>query len=443
MTEQAEPIRVAIACQGGGSHTAFTAGVLGRLLAPDVTDRYKIVGLSGTSGGAICALLGWAALVDGKPEKASELLEGFWADNSASSLPERFLNWWVLWAGLVSNFVATPQVSPYMNPASDYGMKQLRDMLEKWVDFDRLNHPGSEAPEADRPLLVLGAVEVISGVFKAFDSSKGEITADAVLASAAIPNLFKSVRVGDGLYWDGLFSQNPPVRDLLACEPDEIWVIQINPQARPDEPRTINEITDRRNELAGNLSLYQELHFIEKIDRLLERDALIDTRYRPIAVRIIEKSRSEKSRRLGTVSKMNRDPEFLAGLISDGSATADDFVTALAFEQAWREKDADTVLDFFADEAAVTSAAPFPTISLQNDREALHGFIADQLTRQVEVDMTRRQFAGDEVLWRIRFTEDGQRHLGQAGARFEKGKIVRFALGPSWGESAIDRRVVV
>lgn len=445
MTEQAEPIRVAIACQGGGSHTAFTAGVLGRLLAPDVTDRYKIVGLSGTSGGAICALLGWAALVDGEPEKASELLEGFWKDNSASTLPERFLNWWVLWSGLVSNYVATPQVSPYANPASDYGLGLLRNMLEKWVDFDRLNVPDSDAPDsdaqgadapdtdaqgADRPLLVLGAVEVMSGIFKAFDSRKGEITVDAVLASAAIPNLFKSVRVGDGLYWDGLFSQNPPVRDLLACEPDEIWVIQINPQARATEPRTITEIADRRNELSGNLSLYQELHFIEKIDRLLERGALQDERYRPITVRIIEKSRSEKSRQLGPVSKMNRDPEFLAGLISDGSATADDFVTALAFERSWRDKDADAVLGFFADECTVTSAEPFPAVTLQNDRKAVREFIADQLARDVEVDMTRRQFAGDEVRWRIRFTDDDRNHPGQAGARFEKGRITRFALGP-------------
>ena len=70
MNEQVEPIRVAIACQGGGSHTAFTAGVLGRLLQPDVMAGHEIVALSGTSGGAICALLAWSALVEGEPEKA-------------------------------------------------------------------------------------------------------------------------------------------------------------------------------------------------------------------------------------------------------------------------------------------------------------------------------------------------------------------------------------
>src|SRR3954452_5029616 len=89
--------RVAIACQGGGSHTAFTAGVLSRIFSDEVLARYRIVGLSGTSGGAICALLAWSALVGGRPTKAGELLRKFWDDNSASSIPEQLLNAWTLW----------------------------------------------------------------------------------------------------------------------------------------------------------------------------------------------------------------------------------------------------------------------------------------------------------------------------------------------------------
>jgi NTE family protein len=104
-----------------------------------------------------------------------------------------------------------------------------------------------------------------------------------VVASAAIPTLFRAIRVGTGTYWDGLFSQNPPVRNLLEAQPDELWVIQINPTRRDAEPRTMIEIADRRNELSGNLSLYQELHVIEKIDELLNEGLLAsDGRYRPI-----------------------------------------------------------------------------------------------------------------------------------------------------------------
>ena len=351
----------------------------------------------------------------------------------------------VLWAGQMANYVATPAVSPYANPASEWALDHLRSMLERWVDFDRLNQPDTDSAASGRPLLVLGAVDVMSGVFKAFDSRRGEITADAVLASAAIPTLFRSVPVGGGLYWDGLFSQNPPVRDLLDVRPDEIWVIQINPQDRSTEPRTVAEIADRRNELAGNLSLYQELHFIEKIDRLLEEDELVSDRYKPIALRMIEKARSRKSRRLGAVSKMNRDPAFLNGLIADGTATAGDFVTALAFEAAWRGGDPDAVSAFFADDCKITSADPFPAMSPAMEPDAAQRFVIERLAGEIEIDMTRRQFASDQYLWRVRFTgqPDGDRRHGQAGARFENGKITHFTLGPTAVDGAIDRRIVL
>ena len=51
-------------------------------------------------------------------------------------------------------------------------------------------------------------------------------------------------------------------------------MIQVNPTARALEPTTVLDIADRRNELSGNLSLYQELSFVEKIDELLESGML-------------------------------------------------------------------------------------------------------------------------------------------------------------------------
>jgi predicted acylesterase/phospholipase RssA len=158
--------RVAIACQGGGSHTAFTAGVLKGLLRSGPLQEYEVVALSGTSG---------------------------------------------------------------------------------------------------------GAVDVLSGQFKAFHSRRARISAETILASAAIPTLFRSVRFGGGTCWDGLFSQNPPVKELTDERPDEIWVIQINPRETEHEPKTMAEIADRRNELSGNLSLFQGLALREKIDQILEQ----------------------------------------------------------------------------------------------------------------------------------------------------------------------------
>jgi NTE family protein len=151
----------------------------------------------------------------------------------------------------------------------------------------------------------------MSSPVRAFNSRREPITPDMVLASAAIPNLFRAVHVGGGTYWDGLFSQNPPVRELVDTRPDELWVIQINASRTGREPRTIVEIADRRNELSGNLSLHQELRFIEKVDQLLEEGRLADDgKYKQIVIRLIELARPSRSRSLGTASKLNPRPRL-------------------------------------------------------------------------------------------------------------------------------------
>ena len=122
------------------------------------------------------------------------------------------------------------------------------------------------------------------------------------------------------------------------------------------------EIADRRNELAGNLSLHQELGFIEKIDQLLEEGRLAaDGKYKQIMVRLIELSRPRLSRSLGTASKLNRDPEFLRELIAHSEAAAEEFLAALAFEDAWRRRDPEAVLDCFAADAELSSRRRSPT----------------------------------------------------------------------------------
>ena len=417
-----EPTRIVIACQGGGSHTAFTAGVLKRLFRSAELSRYQIVGLSGTSGGAVCALLTWYALITEKPDRIGQLLDAFWVDNSANTPLERLVNSWVVWAGALEHFVVTPAVSPYDTFVSVTALDDFRAMLKRQVDFDGL----SAQPDAAKPMLVIGAVDVLSGEFRAFNSRQQMISADMILASAAIPTLFRSVRVDDGTYWDGLFSQNPPVKELIEASPDEIWVIQINPKQRPDEPKNIVDITDRRNELAGNLSLHQELHFIEKIDQLLEEGLLSpDGRYRPIVVRLIELSDS-----LGAVSKLNRDPSFIRDLMRAGEERAEIFLTSLGFEQAWRDKDIDAALSFFADDAELVSSTPFPsTRGPSRGIEPIRAFAERYLGNDVVVDLTRKQVAKDQVTWTVRrHRSRGAPVHGTAQAEISGGKITTFRL---------------
>ena len=416
--------RVAIACQGGGSHTAFTAGVLSRLFTQDTLAHHEIVGLSGTSGGAVCALLAWYALLEDDPARAGKLLDAFWADNSASTPFEWLVNSWTLWASRLEHVAVTPAVSPYDTYLSLSAVRNFRAMLERRVDFDRVDVIDDPA----RPLLLVGAVDVMSGAFRAFNSRRDRITADVILASAAIPTLFRATRLPDGLYWDGLFSQNPPVRELIDAAPDEIWVVQINPQRRDSEPRSVAEIADRRNELSGNLSLHQELRFIEKINQLLEEGLLrADGRYRRIVVRLIELPRTRLSRSLGTASKLNRDPGFIQEMIAAGARLADEFLAALAFEDAWRTGDLDTVLDFFTPDAALASSPPFSVHPLGHGHDHIRPFLAEKLL-DVTVDLTRKQVAHDGVTWTVRTSGTGAPAHGFAHAQFRDGRITALHI---------------
>jgi NTE family protein len=306
---------VALACQGGGSHTAFTGGVLQRLLADE---NHRVVALSGTSGGAVCALLAWYGLLTGGAAEAGRLLERFWEDTAATSLSDRVANAWLVGLARLEGRVSLPTVSPYAYP--DVAGAAFTDLLTRHVDVDRLARL-QEFPPEGQPLLLLGAADVLSGDFKAFSSRRGEITVNAVLASAAVPLLFRAVEEGGRFYWDGLFSQNPPVRELPDAGPEEIWVIRINPRARAMEPRTVGDIADRRNELAGNLSLEQELYFIRKVNEWADR---LGDPYRRIAIREIALDRD-----LDVASKLDRRPALLRRLFDAGRDQAAAFLAGL------------------------------------------------------------------------------------------------------------------
>jgi NTE family protein len=320
------PRRVAIACQGGGSHTAFTAGVLKRILTAQAEDNAllddaEIVALSGTSGGAICALLAWDGLLRGEPERGVEQLESFWRRNEASGPVWALLNAWVQTTLWLRTFLTFPSASPYALPA--WGQGELKAMLLQSINFEDVRQR-AQAPEA--PGLLIGAVEVCSGHFEVFRGP--DLTVECVLASTALPTLFPAVEVpGRGVYWDGLFSQNPPVRELTEYRPDELWVIQINPPKALRAPRTVAAIADRRNELAGNLSLEQELRFVARVNDWLKAGLLTgpggEAKYRPIDVYRICMLRD-----LSHESKLDRSPAFLRSLVAYGEAEADRFLAA-------------------------------------------------------------------------------------------------------------------
>jgi NTE family protein len=333
--------RLAIACQGGGSQTAFTAGVLKKLLEEGVHEKYKIVGLSGTSGGAICALLAWYGLLKaakGSTEPVYKGLVNFWKDNTASLPWEQFLNDSLIMSRRLSEkSKILYESNPYdwawqwaqnllIAQAPRQEHLDLRKLLEKHVQFSELEN----LVEQSSPRLLLGAVNVLSGAFKAFDSKRGDISVDAVLASAAVPSLFKAVEIDGQFYWDGLFAENPPMSKLLQTVPDQLWVIQINPKERKTVPTSPETIKDRENELASNIMLAVEMRVLEFINELIERGALKEeflAKY-PLTytkLRIIRMS-EPLAESLDYASKLDRSPSNINTLIADGEARAAEFL---------------------------------------------------------------------------------------------------------------------
>ncbi|WP_306059786.1 patatin-like phospholipase family protein [Natronococcus wangiae] len=322
-TDTDESTQVAIACQGGGSHTAFTAGVLKHLLSEHERQSYELVALSGTSGGAVCATAAWYGLLAGGTDRAVETIEGIWRDFAAHSPLDKLTNTWTV---RMVQFAARGgpmlTVSPYDLPFTSSGRDRFLSTLEAHIDFDRVPELAADAPVD----LIVGAADVTEGEFDTFHNEA--VTAEAVLASAAIPTLFEAVEIDNRWYWDGLFSQNPPIRDFLTMprdveeKPDEIWIVQINPKHREEVPESIEDIGDRRNELAGNLSLYQEIYFIRQINDLVERGDLPEE-YKPIDVKFIELGGE-----LSAPSKLDRDPAFVKQLMQRGERRAERFLDA-------------------------------------------------------------------------------------------------------------------
>jgi len=266
-----------LALQGGGSHGAFTWGVLDALLEDG---RLDIEGISGTSAGALNAVAlasGWAtAEAAGRDPRqgARDQLAGIWrrvsAMGSLGTLQQQFTR--MLWGGLPpelspANVIGNAwrgMVSPYQSNPLD--INPLRGLLEEEIDFQAIaNH---------RALKVFVSATHV-GTGKAVVFTGRQLDARAVLASACLPMLFQAVEIDGEQYWDGGYSANPALSPLMReCRTTDLVLVQINPVARASVPRTSAEILDRVSELSFNASLLTQMRGIDFINRLVADGAL-------------------------------------------------------------------------------------------------------------------------------------------------------------------------
>jgi NTE family protein len=354
--------KIAIACQGGGSQAAFTAGALQALFAAGIADQFEITALTGTSGGAICAALVWYAMKRGD-DPVTERLLGFWKDNTARRLSERIYNDFIVGSlrmansGIIPTFAISPSSPAAKSMFQFASVGQRREFvdlgysLSRYVDFDEVAAWG---PQTSAPILVMGAASVLSGRLIKFNSMKDAIKLEHVLASCAVPSLFPAVEIDGDAYWDGLFSDNPPLDDLInpatvgdGNVPQEVWLIKINPTRRESVPIHSDDILDRRNQLEGNLSLKQNLKYIEMLndlmlagafkDEFLDRlnfrqpvripKAFAEEPDKPYHIPFIEMS-DELQRAIDYEGKLDRSERAVQTLMADGRMRAEEFLAA-------------------------------------------------------------------------------------------------------------------
>jgi NTE family protein len=339
-----EVLEIDLALQGGGSHGAFTWGVVERILSDP---SLRVESITGTSAGAMNAVvLAYGFTLDGV-SGAKAALETFWRSVSEAArfspiqrtpLDMAFGNWSLDQSpGYIFFDIFTRLFSPYeVNPGN---INPLRDILEKVVDFKRLS---------DCPIkLFVNATNVRTGLPRVFRNS--ELTADVVLASACLPLMHQAIEIDGDAYWDGGFSGNPLLTPIIReSAARDIILVQINPVERPGVPRTAREILNRLNEISFNSSLKKELRGIAMFQRLfaaadVSTQAPWAEQWSDVRIHRITTPRMVE---LGASSKLNAEWDFLTMLREEGHRCTEEFLAEHRTDLGRRSTfDIDTLLD--------------------------------------------------------------------------------------------------
>jgi len=308
-----------LALQGGGSHGAFTWGVLDALLEDG---RVLLEGLSGTSAGALNAATlasGWAvAAREGRDPRAG-------ARAGLARLWEQVMRWdslgavqraWarLLWGGMAPTVAADwlqplRGLSPY--EANPLGLNPLRKLLQEEVDFAAVAHG---------PLKVFVSATHV-GTGRAVVFTGPHLDADAVMASACLPLLFRAVEIDGEAYWDGGYSANPALAPLIRyCSSSDLMLVQINPLRVEQLPRSRAAILERVNELTFNASLLQQMRGIEFINGLIARGLLREGPCKPVRIHRIDGG--EAIRAWPSSSRSSTDAAMIRALFQLGREQA-------------------------------------------------------------------------------------------------------------------------
>jgi NTE family protein len=311
---------ISLALQGGGAHGAFTWGVIDHLLEDE---RLTIAGVSGTSAGAVNAVLLADGLARGGPQEARKRLADFWrAASLGGGLPDpqravldRMLSFMPGRAPM-QNFVhgMSRYLSPYeLNPLN---INPLKDLIASQVDFKAV----CAFKELD---LFISATNVHTGGARVF--TREEITADTVMASAALPLMFRAVEIDGVPYWDGGYSGNPAITPLLGGKGGaDVLVVQIMPLEQDTTPHSAREIINRISEINFNASLTAEIKMIDLLAQMIDQGHLKPgPDFRPVNLHRIV---LDGGPQVTSASQLNNDYEFFKMLHRAGQCAAQQFL---------------------------------------------------------------------------------------------------------------------
>jgi len=315
------PVLIDLALQGGGSHGAFTWGVLDRLMEEA---WLRVEAISGTSAGAMNAAVladGWT---EGGAKGARVALDAYWrrVARAAAFSPlqrsplDRLMGRWSLDTSPVyfAYDMMTRVLSPYdLNP---FGLNPLRAVLAESIDFERL---------ARSPIkLFITATNVRTGRGRIFRNA--EITADVLLASACLPTMFQAIEIDGQPYWDGGYVGNPTITPLVReSDAHDTILVQINPRERMDTPRTANDVINRLNEISFNSPLMKELRMIALLRQVADPGHGEGARWAGMRTHRIW---TDRLATFGASSKLNAEWAFVSMLKEEGRRSAGEFLAA-------------------------------------------------------------------------------------------------------------------
>lgn len=310
-----------LALQGGGSHGAFTWGVLDRLLEEQTL---YFEGICGTSAGAVNAVVLADGLAAGGRDRAREALRAYWRKVCdlwsrgpfGSSLLGQGKPDFGLEFSLGFRFIEpiTHFASPYqLNP---FNYDPLKDLLGQAVDFDRVRRQTALK-------LFICATDVQTAKVKIFEGKT--LRVEHILASTCLPLLMQAVEVDGSYYWDGMYSGNPAIYPLVyECETRDILLVHITPAERPGVPTTATAIMNRMQEISSNTSLIREMRMIASYNKLIEQGTMGGGKR--MLMHAIEAE--DFIRAFSWSSRLNADWNFLQHLHNMGRAQADQWVKA-------------------------------------------------------------------------------------------------------------------